>query len=234
MEEESEELDSSDTSDSSREPVVPAEDPGAEEAHEETHPVDSSDDDEEADDEEAVDSSDDGNDDKEAVDSNKGDEEAVDLGEPPDVDAARSGVSIPNTARGKAFRRAFVRLEGEIESARARRRPRGRPNHVYSCGLRIRGWGSDPDVRLHNNLNWRTNEIPPPSTGLLSFLPNFDRRIIVVGYIFLCIASDYGLRKIWPTFTSAYSSILTATIMVLGLFSVKIPDSLTARSNNPS
>ncbi|PWW80686.1 hypothetical protein C7212DRAFT_361232 [Tuber magnatum] len=158
-------------------------------------------------------------------------EEVVVLADPPDVDARRSGVSIPNTARGKAFRDAFIRLDVEIERARGGGRARRHPNRVSSCGASTGGWGSDPNVRLHNNLNWRTHEIPPDSTGLLSFLSSFDRRAIMVGYIFLCIASDFGLRTIWPRFTSPYSSILTTTVMVLGLFSVRIPDSLTARSD---
>ena len=157
-------------------------------------------------------------------------EDVIVVGEPSDVDAERSGVSIPNTVRGKAFRHAFIRLEVEIERARARGRARARANRVNSCGVGRRSW--DPNVRLHNNLNWRTDEIPPPSIGFLSFLPTSDRRVIMVGYIFLCIASDYGLRIVWPTFTSTYSSILTAIIMVLGLFFVRIPDSSTARSDS--
>ncbi|KAG0643513.1 hypothetical protein HOY80DRAFT_1091420 [Tuber brumale] len=193
-EEESEEIDSADLGEGYEESAVSAENPITEEEPGETDSTDSD-----------------------------GYKDVIVLGEPPDVDAERSGVNIPNTARGKRFRRAFVRLEGEIERARPRRRTNGRPNRANPCGPGIGRWGSDPDFRLHNNINWRTNEIPPLSTGLPSFLLNFDTRIITVGYIFLCIASDYGLRMIWPTFTSAYFSILTATIMVLGLFSVKNP-----------
>lgn len=152
--------------------------------------------------------------------------------DPMDIDSGHSGVSIPNTVRGKAFRHAFIRLDVETQRARARGRPRRRANRVNACGPGMGGRSWDPDVRLHNNLNWRTDEIPPPSTGLLSFLPNLDRRVIMVGYIFLCIASDYGLRIVWPTFTSTYSSILTTIIMVLGFFFVRIPDSLTARSDS--
>ncbi|KAG0632830.1 hypothetical protein HOY80DRAFT_995133 [Tuber brumale] len=160
----------------------------------------------------------------EPMDLDDGHEGAVAIGEAPDVDAARSGVSIPNTASGRAFRHAFISLEAEIERARATGRARGRANRAISCRLG-EIWDSDPDVRLHNNLSWRTNETPPVPTGFLPFLANSsDRRIIMVVYIFLCIASDYGLRRIFPTFTSAYSSMLTATIMVLGLFSVRIPD----------
>jgi len=159
-------------------------------------------------------------------------QDVIIVGDPMDVDEERSGVSIPNTVRGKAFRRAFIRFEVETERARARGRARGRVNRAYPCGpgMGERRW--DPDVRLHNNLHWRTDEIPPPPTGFLSFLPNFDSRVIMVGYIFLCLAVDYGLRMVWPTFTSTYSSILTAIIMVLGLFFVRIPASLTARSDS--
>ncbi|PUU83482.1 hypothetical protein B9Z19DRAFT_1072453 [Tuber borchii] len=157
-------------------------------------------------------------------------ENVIVVGEPSDVDAGRSGVSIPNTVRGKAFRYAFIRLEAEIDRARARGRTRARANRVNSCGVGRPSW--NPDVRLHNNLNWHTEKILPPSTGFLSFLPTSDRRVIMVGYIFLCIASDYGLRIVWPTFTSTYSSIFAVIMMVLGLFFVRIPDSLTARSDS--
>ena len=161
-------------------------------------------------------------------------EDVIMVGDPMDIDSGLSGVSIPNTVRGKAFRHAFIRLDVETERARARGRARRRANRVNACGPGTGGRSWNPDVRLHNNLNWRTDEMPPPSAGLLSFLPNSDRRVIMVGYIFLCIASDYGLRLVWPTFTSTYSSTLTAIIMVLGFFFVGIPDSLTARSDSTS
>ncbi|KAG0126317.1 hypothetical protein HOY82DRAFT_542681 [Tuber indicum] len=145
--------------------------------------------------------------------------EEIALGELPDVDAGRSGVSIPNTASGGAFRHAFVRLEHEIESARAMRKARVLDDHVNSCGVRMARLDSDANVRLHNNLTWHTNEIPPLSTTFLPFLLNLDSRIITIGYMFLCIASDYCLRIIWPTFDAVYSSSFIATIIVLGLFS---------------
>ncbi|KAG0136185.1 hypothetical protein HOY82DRAFT_536298 [Tuber indicum] len=108
--------------------------------------------------------------------------ESIALGEAPDVDAERSGVSIPNTPRGKAFRHSFICLEREIERARARRRARGRPNRAISCGLgEIDGLGSGPTVRFRNNIGWRTDEIPPLPSAFLSFLTNFDNRIIIVG-----------------------------------------------------
>ncbi|RPB00490.1 hypothetical protein L873DRAFT_770121 [Choiromyces venosus 120613-1] len=164
--------------------------------------------------------------------SNNEYEDAIILGDPPDVISLRSGVDIPNSARGKSFRNAFVQLEVEIERARARRRPRRIHRRAISCGLGMDGWNSEPDARLHNNLHWRTDEVAPSATGLLPILPNFDLRIIMVGYIFLCIASDYGLKMIWPMFTSAYSSILTAIIMILGIFSVRILDPLMTRPNS--
>ncbi|KAG0136184.1 hypothetical protein HOY82DRAFT_536297 [Tuber indicum] len=166
-------------------------------------------------------------------DPGDGSVESIALGEAPDVDAERSGVTIPNTPRGKAFRHSFICLEREIERARARRRVRGRPNSAISCGLgEIDRLGSGPAIQFHNNIGWRTDEIPPLPSAFLSFLTSFDHRIVMVGYIFLCIASDYGLRRIFPESTSAYYSIFTAAIIALGLFSVETPDSLTASSDN--
>ncbi|KAG0136915.1 hypothetical protein HOY82DRAFT_620740 [Tuber indicum] len=199
-EEESGEKNLEDRSGGYENPMVLTEDPGTEEEPGETDPTD-------------------------PMDIDDDYEEIIALGEPLDVDAERSGASIPNTARGTSFRRALVRLEGEIERERARRKTRVRSSHVNSCGVRIGRLGSDPDVRLHNNINWRTNEIPPLSTAFPSVFPNIDRRIITAGYISLCMALVHGLRMILPTFTSAYSSILTAAIIVLRLFSAIIPDS---------
>ncbi|KAG0136186.1 hypothetical protein HOY82DRAFT_599366 [Tuber indicum] len=159
--------------------------------------------------------------------------EAIALGEAPDVDSERSGVSIPNTPRGKAFRHSFIYLEREIERARARLRSRERSNSLISCGPgEIDGMGQGPAFQFHNNVGWRTDEIPPRPSAFVAFLSNYDHRIIMVGYIFLCIASDYVLRIIFPESTSAYSSLFTAFIIALGLFSVDIPNSSTARSDN--
>ncbi|KAG0136187.1 hypothetical protein HOY82DRAFT_625816 [Tuber indicum] len=114
-------------------------------------------------------------------DPGDGNGEGTALGEAPDVDAERSGVSIPNTARGKAFRHSLIFLEGEIERARARRRARGRPNRAISCRPgELDGLGSGPNFGLHNNINWSTDETPPRPSSFLSFLTNFDHRTIMV------------------------------------------------------